>query len=103
MDVVLKTNHHVKMLLNRVTLALPDILRPSQVRIKETLTNLFPQSTDAWTGVKPVEKIVLCISRSTTLATFGEPTCEDPELARRFVEHTTNGQYSSNLQLYDPI
>ena len=91
MDVVLKTNHHVKMLLNRITPALPDLLQPSMIRIEETLTSLFPQDTATWTAVKPVDKIVLCISRSITLATFGAPTCDDSELVRTFMEHTRNG------------
>ncbi|MCJ1405149.1 hypothetical protein MMC11_008375 [Xylographa trunciseda] len=90
MDVVLKTNHHVKMLLNRITPALPELLKPSRIRIEESLTSLFPQSTDAWIAVKPVDKIVLCISRGITLATFGTPTCDDPELVRTFMEHTRN-------------
>ena len=91
MDVVLKTNHHVKMLLNRITPALPELLQPSRERIEETLYSLFPQKTDEWTAVKPVDKIVLCISRSITLAAFGPPTCDDPELVRTFMEHTRNG------------
>lgn len=91
MNVVLKTNHHVKMLLNRITPALPELLKPSQTRIEETLTSLFPQRTDAWTAVKPVDKVVLCISRGITVVTFGAPTCDDPELVRTFMLHTRNG------------
>lgn len=92
MDVVLRTNQHVKMLLNRVTPALPQLLAPSQNRIGETLEELFPQVTDVWTTIKPVDKVVLCISRSITLATFGEGTCDDPELVRTFKDHTQNGR-----------
>ena len=99
MDVVLKTNHHVKMLLNRITPALPELLKPSQVRIEDTLTRLFPQRFDTWTAVKPVDKIVLCISRSITLVTFGDPICDDPELVRTFMEHTKNGEYTSSVYL----
>lgn len=91
MDVVLKTNHHVKMLLNRITPALPELLKLSRPRIEETLTSLFPQRTDAWTAVKPVDKVVLCISRGVTVATFGLPTCDDPELIHTFMAHTRNG------------
>lgn len=96
MDVVLKTNQHVKLLLNRITPALPDLLGPSQSRIGETMTSLFPQGTDIFVAVKPLEKIVLCISRSLALATFGEPNCDNPELVRTMMEHTRNGQYTSN-------
>ena len=99
MDVVLKTNHHVKMLLNRITPALPELLKPSQIRIEETLSRLFPQKTDVWTAVKPVDKIVLCISRSITLVTFGPPICDDPELVHTFMEHTRNGEYTLSLYL----
>ncbi len=91
MDVMLKINNHVKMLLNRTIPALPELLKPSQVRIEETLTSLFPQ-TDASTAVKPVDKVVLCINRGITVATFGPSICDDPELVCTFMEHTRNGE-----------
>ena len=98
-NVVLKTNHHVKILLNRVTPSLPQLLAPSQTRIGETMQELFPRGTDVWTTIKPVDKVVLCFSRSLTLATFGEGTCDDPELVRTFKDHTENGESFSLLLL----
>lgn len=92
MDVVLQTDHHVKLLLNKVTPALPKLLQPASVRIEETLKSLFPQDTQQWTPVKPVDKVVLCISRGVSLATFGAPTCDDPRLYTTFMEHTRNGE-----------
>ena len=73
-DVVLKTNHHVKALLNRITPILPELLKPSQDRIEETLTRVFPQTNDIWTVVEPLDKIALCFSRCMTLVTIGDPT-----------------------------
>ncbi len=92
MNVVLRTNHHVKLLLNRITPALPELLPSIRVRVADTLLSLFPQETDEWITVKPVEKVVLCISRGIAFATFGEPTCDDPKLVRTFMEHTRNGK-----------
>lgn len=95
MDVVLKTNHHVKALLNRITPALPELLKPSQDRIQETLTKMFPQTNDIWTVVEPLDKIVLCFSRCMTLVTMGDPICDDPELVHTFMKHTKNGEYTT--------
>ena len=97
MDVVLKSNHHVKLLLNRFTPALPVLLQPCCVRVNETLTELFPQDTTNWTRIQPVEKIVLCISRSITFIAFGSPVCDDPEIIRAFMEHTKNGKHQTRL------
>ncbi|KAI9685808.1 MAG: hypothetical protein M1820_010731 [Bogoriella megaspora] len=88
MDAVLETDLHVKMLLNRISPALSELFKPANSRIMETLTNLFPQSTKDWSTVKPLDKIVLCISRGITLAVFGPPACDDMLLNKTFVKHT---------------
>jgi hypothetical protein len=100
MDIVLKTSHHVKMLLSRITPALPTLLRPASVRVQRSITEKFPQSTVEWTPVKPLDKIVHCISQAVTLITFGEPVCDDPKLVRLCYEHTYNGMhYAGTFEL----
>ncbi|KAF2478185.1 cytochrome P450 [Lindgomyces ingoldianus] len=79
MDVVLKTNLHVRTLLNRITPALPEIVKPARIRIAETMNKVFSQDTRNWKVVKPVEEVVYCVSRVITLASVGAPVCDDPE------------------------
>ncbi|KAF2187596.1 cytochrome P450 [Zopfia rhizophila CBS 207.26] len=90
MDVVLKTSHHVKLLLSRITPALPVLLKPASGRIQRTITEMFPQDTVKWTTVQPLDKVVHCISQAITLITFGEPVCDNPKLVRLCYEHTYN-------------
>ena len=97
MNAVLETDLHVKMLLNHISPALPQLFRPAAVRITETMTNLLPQNTHEWTKVKPLDIIVLCISRGITLAAFGSPACDDMLLNQTFMEHTQNGEYTVKL------
>ena len=99
MDVVQKTNHHVKMLLTRVTPALPGLLKPASRRIESTITGLFPQDTISWNTVEPVDKVVYCISQAVALVTFGPPVCDNPKLIRLCYEHTLNGIYDSERVL----
>ena len=98
MNVVLETDHHVKILLNRITPALPQLFTPISSRVTQTLTSLFPQCTTAWKPIKPLEKIVLCISRGMAVATFGPPACDDMELVETLKDHTRNGKFLLALQ-----
>jgi hypothetical protein len=100
MDVVKETNHHVKMLLARVTPALPVLLPSIKLRIQRTIHEDFPQSVESWKSVRPVEKVVHCISQAVTLATFGPPICDDPKLIRLCSEHTLNSKEIIRLKLY---
>jgi hypothetical protein len=92
MDVVKETNHHVKMLLARVTPALPILLPSIKLRIQRTINEDFPQDIRLWETIKPVNKVVHCISQAVTLTTFGPPICDDPKLIRLCSEHTLNGK-----------
>ena len=96
-NVVLETSFHVKILLNKVTPSLPHFFKPAALRIQETLSHEFPQSTTEWTAVEPLDRVALCISRAMTLMIFGAPTCDKPELIRAFVDHAENGNSSLNL------
>ncbi|KAH3912386.1 hypothetical protein HBI56_233180 [Parastagonospora nodorum] len=90
MDVVKETNHHVKMLLSRVTPALPSLLGDLMYRVQNTITDTLPQSSEEWQAVEPVNKVVHLISKAVTLTTFGAPICDDPDLVRLCYEHTLN-------------
>ncbi|CAI6331425.1 unnamed protein product [Periconia digitata] len=90
MDVVKETNHHVKLLLARVTPALPGLLPSIKTRVQQTITENLPQKEKSWTEIQPVNMIVHCISQAVTLTTFGPPICDNPELIRLCYEHTLN-------------
>jgi cytochrome P450 len=90
MDVVKETNHHVKMLLSRVTPALPSLLGDLMARVQDTITDTLPQSSEEWQAIEPVHKVVHLISKAVTLTTFGAPICDDPALVRLCYEHTLN-------------
>lgn len=92
MNVVLRTDRHVKMLLNRITPALPQLVPPIRRRIQETLLDTFPQDKINWMNIKPVDKIVLAISRGVALVLFGTPDCDKAELYTTMTKHTQNGK-----------
>ncbi|KAL4999869.1 cytochrome P450 [Aspergillus recurvatus] len=88
MNVVLKSNLHVKTLLNRITPALPALLGPASTRIQETMQDIFPNDSRCWTTIEPMDLIVRCVSRVIALAAVGEPVCDDPEFVDLIFEHT---------------
>ena len=91
MNVVLETQLHVKTLLQRISPALPELLKPASARIGETINNIFPQETVTWSTVEPIDKVVYCVSRVMSLASVGTPVCDDPDLIRLTFEHTKHG------------
>ena len=99
MNIVLKTNLHVRVLHNRITSALPDLLKPVSARIGETIKSIFTQNTDSWNTVEPMDLVVYSVSRGVSLANVGAPLCDDPDFIRLICEHTKNGTYESPLYL----
>lgn len=91
MDVVKETGHHVKMLLSRVTPALPALLPKIGQRIQNTINQNFPKEGEGWVAVNPIEEIVLCIAQTVAVSLFGPPICDAPELAPLFTVFTRNG------------
>lgn len=91
MNVVLKSRLHIKTLLRRISPALPKLLGPVSTRIAETMDEIFPQDTDSWTTVEPLDKAVHCVSRAITLIAVGAPICDDPKLVRLTFEHIKDG------------
>lgn len=90
MDVVTETGHHVKMLLSRVTPALPVLLPKIGHRVQATMNKKLPKEGEGWVSVKPIEEIVLCIAQAVAVSLFGPPICDTPELAGLFTVFTTN-------------
>ncbi|KAF2728066.1 putative cytochrome P450 [Polyplosphaeria fusca] len=90
MDVVKETGHHVKMLLSRVTPALPVLLPNVSKRVQTTINDNFPKQGEDWKPVKPVQEIVLCIAQAVTVSLFGPPICDTPELVELCYVFTEN-------------
>lgn len=88
MSVVLKSNLHVKTLLNRISPALPALLGPASTRMEETLYDVFPHESNSWTTIEPMDLVVRCVSRAITLAAVGQPICDDPGLVELLFAHT---------------
>lgn len=98
LDIVLKTQLHVKTLLQRISPALPDLLKPSSVRIEQAIDATFPQDTERWTMLEPIDKVVYCVSRAISLASTGSPACDNPDLIRLTFEHTKHGEVDSHQE-----
>ncbi|OTA60396.1 cytochrome P450 [Hypoxylon sp. EC38] len=80
-DIVRRTSYHVKILLSRISPALPDLLVPTAQRLCGSIERVFPQSTDGtWTKIDPLDTIVRCVSEGLALVLYGPPTCDDPEI-----------------------
>jgi hypothetical protein len=96
MQVVEKTSYHVRMLLGRISPALPELLAPTTARITASMKKNFPQSDD-WTVIKPLPATVICFSEGIALALFGAKMSENPRLVQLTYELTKNGEYISFL------
>ncbi|KAI5925013.1 cytochrome P450 [Camillea tinctor] len=90
LDVVRKTSYHVKILLSRISPALPELLRPAAQRISASVERTFPRDTENWASVEPLDLVVRCVSEIVALALYGPPACDDPWLVRFCSEHTKN-------------
>lgn len=88
-DIVRQTSYHVKILLSRISPALPNLLQPTGQRICTALERLLPQSEQAsWTIIDPLDTVVKCVSEGLALVLYGPPTYDDPELVKLCHEHT---------------
>ncbi|KAK7701497.1 hypothetical protein SLS64_010242 [Diaporthe eres] len=88
-DIVRRTSYHVKILLSRISPALPDLLEPTGQRACRALERLLPQDPETpWTVIDPLDTVVKCVSEVVSLVLYGPPTCDDPEMVRLCHEHT---------------
>ncbi|RYC62859.1 hypothetical protein CHU98_g3350 [Xylaria longipes] len=89
MKVVEKTSYHVRMLLGRISPALPELFAPTATRISSAISREFT-SSDEWTVFKPLPATVQCFSEGIALALFGARMAENPRLVQLTHELTTN-------------
>ncbi|KAL4935323.1 hypothetical protein BDV06DRAFT_217511 [Aspergillus oleicola] len=90
MNIVLKSNLHVKTLLNRITPALPALLGPASTRMQDAVFDTFPKNKGCWTVIEPIDLIVRCVGRVISLVAVGEPVCDDLEFVNLMFEHTNS-------------
>ncbi|KAK8109444.1 Ent-kaurene oxidase [Apiospora kogelbergensis] len=88
LDIIQKSTHHVKVLMSRVSPALPRLLGGISKRTSASVVRLFPQQTTSWAVVKPLDLIARCVTEGLVLAMYGTPICDDPELVQLVFEHT---------------
>lgn len=96
MNVVNETSHHVKMLLARVTPALPTLLPAVSRRAQSAIDDNLPKKNEDWKAVSLVEEMVLCFSQASAITLFGPPICDTPELVRLSCDFTKNSKSSSS-------
>lgn len=93
-DIVRKTSYHVKILLSRISPALPELLVPTAQRLCRSMDRVLPQKTDGtWTTIDPLDTIVRCVSEGLALVLYGPPTCDDPEIVHLCHNHTKQRRY----------
>lgn len=97
MSVVRHTDHHVKVLLSRVSPAIPELLKPTAERTAAAMKRLFPQKKDVWSTVEPLKLVVECVTEGIVYGLVGPGEWDSPELVRTLVQHTINGWYSPGL------
>ncbi|KAK8117399.1 uncharacterized protein PG998_005680 [Apiospora kogelbergensis] len=93
-DIVRETGFHVKVLLNRLSPALPQQIEPMNRRISAAMTRALPQTPGEAAVIKPLELFVEFISEAVALMLYGSPLCDDPEIVRLCHLHTRNSEFS---------
>ncbi|KAI1373812.1 cytochrome P450 [Hypoxylon crocopeplum] len=88
-DVVEKTNYHVRMLLGRISPALPELFAPATARLSDAMKQEFPQSHE-FTETYLLPAAVRCFSEVVALALFGLEMAQDPRLVQLTYELTKN-------------
>ncbi|KAK5999069.1 Cytochrome P450 monooxygenase-like protein [Cladobotryum mycophilum] len=87
MQVVEKTSYHVRMLLSRISPALPDLLKPIASKFCACLDRDMPQGGD-WVATKLNPITVKCLSEGMAIVLFGPELAKDPRLSQLSVELT---------------
>ncbi|XDG06997.1 hypothetical protein ABKA04_006612 [Annulohypoxylon sp. FPYF3050] len=87
-DVVRITDHHVKILLSRISPAIPQLLQPTAQRTEATIDRLFPQHSDEWKVTEPLKIVVECVSEGIALALVGPEISNRPHFVETLVLHT---------------
>lgn len=92
MNIVTKTDIHAKAVQHKLTPSLPRLLEPMKIRIGKAIEEIFPTEFEIWATIKPMAKILHCISMTTSLIAVGAPLCDNPEYIRLTSEHAKHGE-----------
>ena len=91
-DIVRKTNFHVKILLSRISPAIPRFLQPVTQRMYNAVDSKISQTSNKWTAINPLDFSVQCVSAGVAYLLYGEPTCDSPDLVRLCYRHTADSE-----------
>lgn len=101
---IVKTSHlYFKTILNKVTPALPNLTGILKLRLGQEIESVFPQNSEQWSDIEPLDKIVHCISSAFSLIAVGPPLSNDPEHIRLMSEQARLGKQNFVKQSYLPV
>ncbi|KAK8043765.1 hypothetical protein PG994_012603 [Apiospora phragmitis] len=92
-DIVRETGFHVKVLLNRLSPALPQQIEPMGRRISTAVARAMPQTPGDTAIIKPLDLFVEFVSEAVALMLYGSPLCDDPEIVRLCHRHTRSSEF----------
>ena len=92
MDIVKTTNLYFKIIMNKLTPALPKLAKPLQERIGREITAMFPTDTEDWIAIEPLDKFVYWISSAFSFIAVRSPLCDDPDHIRLMSEQSELGK-----------
>lgn len=81
----------MRMLLGRISPALPELFAPATARLSDAMKHDFPQ-THEWTEIYLLPAAVRCFSEVVALALFGPQMAQDPRLVELTYGLTRNGK-----------
>lgn len=93
-EIVKTSSLYFKTIMNKVTPALPKLTTSLKVRIGQEIESTFPQDSEQWITIEPLQNIVHCISSAFSLIAVGAPLSGDPEHIRLMSEQSTLGEYT---------
>lgn len=88
-EIVKTSSLYFKTIMNKVTPALPKLTTSLKVRIGQEIESTFPQDSEQWITIEPLQNIVHCISSAFSLIAVGAPLSGDPEHIRLMSEQST--------------
>ena len=65
-----------------------ELCKPASVRVEQSIETVFPQSTEIWTTLRPIDKVVYCVNCVVSLASVGTPVCDRSDYIRLTFQHT---------------
>lgn len=89
-DIVRKTDFHVKILLSRISPAIPKFLQPVTQRMYNAVDSRVSQNPKEWKVINPLDFSVQCVSTGVSYLLYGQPTCDNPDMIRLCYKHTAD-------------